>query len=101
MNKFWCKIADAVISYIRRQAAIYIIIAIKGPESFESRQQLACYAGVVLFLLQSRTSIRKQNKGHPLANKRLKHLLNMYAIIAIRYDKEFKTYYEKKQMRKI
>jgi hypothetical protein len=33
---------------------------------------------------------------HPLADKKLKSLLNMCAIVAIRHDKELKTYYERK-----
>ena len=81
---------------IGRQTAIYIIIATKGFESFENWRQLACYAGVAPFPYQSGTSIRGRTKVHPLADKKLKSLLNMCAIVAIRHDKELKTYYERK-----
>ena len=81
---------------IGRQTAIYIIIATKGFESFENWRQLACYAGVAPFPYQSGTSILGRNKVHPLADKKLKSLLNMCAIVAVRHDKELKTYYERK-----
>ena len=81
---------------IGKQTAIYILIATKGFESFENWRQLACYAGVAPFPYQSGTSIKGRTKVHPLADKKLKSLLNMCAIVAIRHDKELKTYYERK-----
>jgi len=81
---------------IGKQTAIYIIIATKGFESFKNWRQLACYAGVAPFPYQSGTSIRERNKVHPLADKKLKSLLNMCALVAVRHDKELKAYYEKK-----
>jgi len=82
---------------IGTQTAIYIIIATKGFDTFDNWRQLACYAGIAPFPHQSGTSIRGRNKVHPLADKKLKSLLNMCAIVAVRYDKELKTYYERKQ----
>jgi len=81
---------------IGKQTAIYLIIATKGFEAFENWRQLACYAGVAPFPYQSGTSIFRQNKVHPFADKKLKTLLNMCAICAVRHDKELKTYYERK-----
>ena len=78
------------------QTAIYLIIATKGFEAFGNWRQLACYAGVAPFPYQSGTSIRGRTKVHPLADKKLKSLLNMCAICAVRHDKELKTYYERK-----
>jgi len=81
---------------VGQQTAIYIIIATKGFESFENWRQLACYAGVAPFPYQSGTSILGRTKVHPLADKKLKSLLNMCAICAIRHDKELKTYFDRK-----
>ena len=78
------------------QTAIYLMIATKGFSTFENWRQLACYAGVAPFPYQSGTSIRGRTKVHPLADKKLKSLLNMCAICAVRHDKELKTYYERK-----
>ena len=82
---------------IGMQTAIYLIIATKGFDSFDNWRQLACYAGVAPFPYQSGISIRGRNKVHPLADKKLKSLLNMCAIVAVRHDKELKIYYERKQ----
>jgi transposase len=81
---------------IGMQTAIYLIIATKGFETFNNWRQLACYAGVAPFPYQSGTSIRRRDKVHPLADKKLKTLLNMCALGAIRRDKELKTYYDRK-----
>ena len=81
---------------IGMQTATYLIIVTKGFESFDNWRQLACYAGVAPFPYQSGTSIKGRNKVHPLADKKLKALLNMCAICAVRYDQELKTYYERK-----
>jgi transposase len=81
---------------VGKQTAIYILIATKGFESFENWRQLACYAGVAPFPYQSGTSIHGRTKVHPLADKNLKKLLNLCAIVAVRYDKELQTYYEQK-----
>ena len=70
------------------------IISTKGFESFENWRQMACYAGVVPFPHQSGTSIRGRNKVHHFADKKMKSLLNICAIVAIRHNKELKTYYE-------
>jgi transposase len=78
------------------QTAVYLLIATKGFSAFENWRQLACYAGVAPFPYQSGTSINGRNKVHPLADKKLKSLLNMCAICAVRYDKELKAYYERK-----
>ena len=81
---------------IGMQTAIYLLIATKGFEAFDNWRQLACYAGVAPFPYQSGTSIHGRNKVHPLADKKLKSLLNMCAICAVRHDKELKAYYERK-----
>ena len=78
------------------QTAVYLIISTKGFDAFDNWRQLACYAGVAPFPYQSGTSIHGRNKVHPLADKKLKSLLNMCAIVAVRYDKELKEYYERK-----
>jgi len=79
-----------------RQTAIYLIVATKGFDAFDNWRQLACYAGVAPFPYQSGTGIRGRTGVHPLADKKLKSLLNMCAMCAIRYEKEMKTYYERK-----
>ena len=81
---------------IGTQTAIYLLIATKGFEVFENWRQLACYAGVAPFPYQSGTSIKGRTKVHPLADKKLKSLLNMCAMVAVRHDNELKVYYKRK-----
>jgi transposase len=84
------------ISGIWMQTAVYLIIATKGFETFENWRQLACYAGVAPFPYESGTSVKKRTQVHHFADKKLKTLLNMCAMVAVRHDKELKTYYERK-----
>jgi transposase len=76
--------------------ALYLIIVTKGFSTFENSRQLACYAGVAPFPYQSGTSIKGRTKVHPLADKKMKSLLYMCALVAIRHDKELKKYYDRK-----
>jgi transposase len=81
---------------IGMQTAVYLLIATKGFDAFDNWRQLACYAGVAPFPNQSGTSLKGKTKVHHLADKKLKSLLNMCALVAVRYDKELKKYYERK-----
>lgn len=81
---------------IGMQTAVYLLVATKCFTSFDNWRQLACYAGVAPFPYQSGTSLQRANKVHPLADKKMKSLLNMCAICAVRHDRELKVYYERK-----
>ena len=76
--------------------AVALLIYTKGFTAFKNARQLACYCGVVPFNKQSGTSVRSRPKVSQYANKKLKWLLHMCAMSAIRYDKELKAYYERK-----
>jgi len=78
------------------QTALYLILATKNFTTFKNARQLACYAGVAPFPYQSGTSIRGRNKVSPMADKKLKSLLNMCALTAKRTDKQLNAYWERK-----
>lgn len=59
-------------------------------------RKLSCYAGLAPFAHQSGTSIRGKSRVSPLADKQLKTLFHMAAMVAVRYDKELQHYYERK-----
>lgn len=63
---------------------------------YRTVKQLACYCGVVPFEHSSGTSIRGRSKVSHMANKKLKTLLHMGALAAIRDDAELKAYYQRK-----
>ncbi len=81
---------------IGKLTAIYLIITTKAFTAFANWRKLACYSGVAPFQYSSGSSIKGRTKVHPLANKKLKTLLNMCALSAKRLDKELKAYYERK-----
>lgn len=82
---------------IGKTIAVYIIIATKGFTSFKNSRKFACYAGVAPFEYSSGTSIKGRTKVSPFADKKMKSLLHMAALNALRCDVELKTYYERKK----
>jgi len=78
------------------QIACHMIVCTRCFRSFDNARQLACYAGVAPFEYSSGTSIHGRNKVNHLANKKLKTLLNMGALTAIKLDRELSLYYKRK-----
>ena len=81
---------------IGKQTAIALFVYTRGFSAFENGKQLACYCGVVPFNKQSGTSVRYKPGVSPFANKKLKKLLHLCALAALRFDTGIKTYYERK-----
>lgn len=78
------------------QTAASLYVYTKGFTMFENAKQLACYCGVVPFGKSSGTSVRFKPGVSPFANRKLKSLLHLCAMSALRWDKEIKAYYERK-----
>jgi transposase len=64
--------------------------------SFKNWRKFASYAGTAPFENTSGTSIRGKTKVSHLANKRVKSLLHLAAMSAIRHNMELKSYYERR-----
>jgi len=77
--------------------AIYIICCTNNFIDKTTGKQLASYAGVVPFGNTSGTSINGRNKVHKMANKDLKKLLHLCALVAIKNYPEFRQYYDRKK----
>jgi len=77
--------------------AVYIICCTNNFIDRITGKQLASYAGVVPFANTSGISIKGRNKVHKMANKDLKKMLHLCALVAIRNYPEFKQYYERKK----
>lgn len=84
------------IKGIGLQTAASLYVYTKGFTMFENAKQLACYCGVVPFSKSSGTSVRFKPGVSPFANRKLKSLLHLCAMSALRWDKEIKAYYERK-----
>ncbi len=74
----------------------YLIAFTNGFEHLKSGKSLACYCGVVPFDNTSGTSVRSKARVSNIANKKLKSLMHMGALSAVKYDPELKAYYERK-----
>ena len=81
---------------VGKQTAVALFVYTRGFSVFENGKQLACYCGVVPFNKQSGTSVRYKPGVSPFANKKLKRLLHLCALAALRFDAGLKAYYERK-----
>jgi transposase len=81
---------------VGQQTALYLLIATKGFTAFENSRQFACYSGTAPFEYRSGSSIRGGTKVNHMADKKMKSLLQMAALAAIKHDPQIKEYYNKK-----
>ena len=82
---------------IGKQTALCLMVTTRSFTSFSTWRQLACYAGVAPFEHSSGTSVRGRTKVSGIADKKMKSLLQMCVLSAVKCDKEIKAYYEKKE----
>ena len=77
--------------------SVYILIVTKGFTAFTNGRKFACYSGVAPFEHSSGTSIKGKTRVSHLADKKMKSLLHMVSLTAIKYDPELKEYYTRKK----
>lgn len=82
---------------IGEQTAVYLIITTKGFTAFKNWRQFACYSGVAPFEFSSGSSVKGKTKVNHMADKKMKSLLQMCALTALKYDPKLKAYYLKKK----
>lgn len=78
-------------------SAAALLIATENFTRFDDHRKFACYCGVAPFTHTSGSSIRGKTRVSHLANKKMKSLLTLAALTAIRYDADLKTKYEQKR----
>ncbi len=78
------------------QTATYFIITTKGFTAFDTWRKLACYSGIAPFENSSGSCLRGKARVSNLADKKMKTLLQMCAITAIKHDPQMKEYYNRK-----
>lgn len=79
------------------QTALYVIITTKCFESFDNWRQLACYSGIAPFEYSSGSSIKGRTKVNHLADKKMKSMMQMCVLTAIKYDTQLNEYYKRKK----
>jgi transposase len=78
------------------QIAANMIAYTRAFTCFDDPRKFACYSGVAPFPFQSGSSIKGRTKVNHLANKKIKSLLSMSALLVVRNDTEMRLYYERK-----
>ena len=77
--------------------ALYFLLATKGFSVFKDWRKFACYSGIAPFEYSSGSSVRARTKVNHFADKKIKSLLHLVALNAIKYDAELKEYYQRKR----
>ncbi|WP_265429382.1 IS110 family transposase [Chryseobacterium sp. YIM B08800] len=77
--------------------SLYLLLATKGFKSFANWRKFACYCGIVPFEYSSGTSVKGRTRVSHFADKKMKSILHMAALSAIKHDAEIRTYYERKK----
>lgn len=82
---------------IGSQTALYLIITTQGFSKFSNWRKMACYSGIAPFEYSSGTSIKHKTRVNHIADKKMKSMLHMCALSAIRHNSELKFYFKRKQ----
>ena len=81
---------------VGRQTALFMLIFTSNFTRFTDPKKLASYAGVAPFAYESGTSVRGRTKVSRMANTKLKHLLHMASLAAVKVKGELRDYFERK-----
>jgi transposase len=84
------------IKGVGTQTALQILVCTNNFTKFKNARKFASYCGIAPFPNRSGTSLRGKTKVSPLANKRVKSLLDLCAKVAIQRNIEMKQYYKRK-----
>jgi len=80
---------------IGKITAVQMIVTTNEFKNINNARSYACYAGLAPYLEESGLFKGKGRVSH-MANKKVKTLLHMAALVAIQHDEELKRYYERK-----
>jgi transposase len=85
---------------IEKVTATEMIITTNEFKDITDPAKFACYSGVAPFEYSSGSSIKGKSKVSHKANKTMKSLLHMAALVAINYNADMKAYYQRKVQQK-
>jgi len=89
------KLVSSVIG-IGPIVSCYFLITTQCFTKFENSRKYSCYCGSAPFTHQSGTSINRKSRVNHFANKKMKTFLHLSACVAIQYDPEIRSYYERR-----
>lgn len=81
---------------VGEQVSVHMLLTTYNFTRITDPRKYGSYAGVVPNAHESGTSLRGRPRVSPFANKKVKSLLHMGALTAIKYDGDLKQYYERK-----
>jgi transposase len=84
------------IEGIGKVTATEMIITTNEFKDITDPAKFACYSGVAPFEYSSGSSIKGKSRVSHRANKTMKSLLHMAALVAINYNADMKAYYQRK-----
>jgi len=92
-----CRLRDIIVSvdYVGPVTATEMLICTNEFKDIKDPKKFACYAGVAPFPKESGKTKVKSRVSH-MANKKMKSLLHMCAVQAMRYSPELRPYYLRK-----
>lgn len=77
-------------------SAINLLIYTNEFTSFTDPRSFACYSGIAPFEHSSGSSVRGRTRVSHMANKKMKTLLHLASLTAVKFDAELRQYYERK-----
>lgn len=80
---------------IGKVTAVQVIITTNEFKDIDNPKKFACYSGVAPFTDDSGKVTKKARVSH-MANKKVKTLLHLSAIVAIQYNPDLKLFYQRK-----
>lgn len=83
------------VSGIGKVTAVQVIVATNEFRDINDPKKFACYCGVAPFTDDSGKIIKKARVSH-MANKKIKTLLHLSAIVAIQHNTDLRSFYERK-----
>ena len=78
------------------QTALFMLVFTGNFSRFTDPKKLASYSGVAPFAYESGTSVRGRTKVNQMANMKLKSLLHMGSMSAVKVGGELQDYYQRK-----
>src|SRR5471030_2172589 len=82
------------VTGIGKVTAVQILITTNEFKEISNPKKFACYSGVAPFTDDS-GKVKRKARVSPMANKKVKTLLHLSAIVAMRHNSDLKLYYER------
>lgn len=83
------------VSGVGKVTAVQLIVTTNEFKDIDNPKKFACYSGIAPFTDDSGKVTKKARVSH-MANKKVKTLLHLAAIVAIQYNQDLKLFYERK-----